>query len=125
MQTVTAFNEGTVKKTVQTGLTAAGTTQAAAFLFSTAGFYEFASVAQGAIAQLPSISTPGIHEIDISLPAGNGMIIYPPSGGTINSLGTNNPGAIQVSPQSGEVVRLWQGSPGAWYSERVGPYIPG
>lgn len=91
MQTVTTVNEGSTRKTVQTGLTAAGTNQASAFGLSGSGFYEFASVAAGAGVQLPSIPTPGVHEIEVWIPPGPGLIVYPPSGGSINSLGTNNP----------------------------------
>lgn len=96
-----------------TGLTSVGTNQATAFLLLAGGYHEFTAVASGTGASLPVI-TPDSRETTISNNGANALLVYPPSGGTIDTAGSS------VSLAAGSSATYWATSPTNWQDRVTG-----
>lgn len=83
---LSAINAQAIQGTVAAGLTALGTTQANALAIG-ADVNQFTTVAAGTGAVLPPMN-PGDSCVIFNKGA-NALLVYPPVGGTINSLGLN------------------------------------
>jgi hypothetical protein len=99
-----------VTPSLQTGLTALGSTQSTALLLTNNSWHEFTTVASGTGAILPTGMAPS--EIRVFNNGASSLRIYPPLGGTINS-GTPN---VPVSLAAGNGLTYWASSPSNWYS---------
>jgi hypothetical protein len=98
-----------------TGLTAAGTSQATAFLLDNGVYHEFTSVSSGQGAVLPKpVELP--REITISNNGTNTLSVYPQVGGTIDN-GTPN---ASVALTAGSSVTYWPTSFTNWQSRVTG-----
>jgi hypothetical protein len=94
-----------------TGLTAAGTSQATAFLLDNGVYHEFTSVSSGQGAVLPKpVELP--REITISNNGGSALLVYPQGGGTIDNGSAN----ASVSVAAGNSVTYWPTSFTNWQS---------
>jgi hypothetical protein len=96
-----------------TGLAATGTNQATAFPLLDGGYHEFTTVGSGTGAVLPVVM-PWSREITISNNGANALLIYPPSGGTIDT--TN----ASVSLAAGSSATYWATSPTNWQDRVTG-----
>jgi hypothetical protein len=103
-----------VKPSLQTVLTALGSTQSTAFLLTNNTRHEFTTVASGTGAILPVASLPS--EITIYNNGSNALTVYPPVGGTINA-GTAN---LPASLAAGSGLTYWASSLSNWYSIQSG-----
>ena len=99
-----------ITPSLQTGLTALGSTQSTAFPLTNNSWHEFTTVASGTGAILPTGMAPS--EIRVFNNGANPLRIYPPVGGTINA-GTAN---LPVSLAAGNGLTYWASSPSNWYS---------
>ena len=96
-----------------TGLAATGTNQATAFVLLDGGYHEFTTVGSGSGASLPVIM-PWSREITISNNGANALLIYPPSGGTIDTSSSS------VSLSAGSSATYWATSPTNWQDRVTG-----
>jgi hypothetical protein len=96
-----------------TGLAATGTNQATAFVLLDGGYHEFTTVGSGTGAVLPVVM-PWSREITISNNGANALLIYPPSGGTIDTAGSS------VSLAAGSSATYWATSPTNWQDRVTG-----
>lgn len=96
-----------------TGLAATGTNQAAAFVLLDGGYHEFTTVVSGTGASLPVVF-PWSREITISNNGANALLIYPPSGGTIDTSSSS------VSLAAGSSATYWATSPTNWQDRVTG-----
>jgi hypothetical protein len=103
-----------ITPSLQTGLTALGSTQSTAFLLTNNSWHEFTTVASGTGAILPVGMAPS--EVRIFNDGPNPLHVYPPIGGTINSATANSP----VMLASGNGLTYWASSPSNWYSIQSG-----
>lgn len=83
---LSAVNAAAIQGLAQKALTALGTTQANAFPLP-ADINQFGTVAAGTGTVLPAMN-PG-DSVIISNKGANALLVYPPLGGIINSLGAN------------------------------------
>jgi len=95
---------------LQTGLTALGSTQSTAFPLTNNTWHEFTKIASGTGAILPAGMVPS--EIRVFNNGASPLFVYPPIGGTINA-GTAN---LPVSLAAGNGLTYWASSPSNWYS---------
>jgi hypothetical protein len=98
-----------------TGLTATGTNQATAFLALDGGYHEFTTVASGSGASLPVVM-PWSREITISNNGASALLVYPPSGGTIDNGSAN----ASVSLAAGSSATYWATGSTNWQSRVTG-----
>lgn len=80
---------------VANALTATGANQAAAYAVTTA-FASFSTVAAATGARLSLDAVPGDSQL-IYNGGANTLSVYPPTGGQINALGSNNPASLAVN----------------------------
>ena len=99
-----------ITPSLQTGLTALGSTQSTAFPLTNNTWHEFTTVASGTGAILPAGKTPS--EVRVFNDSANPLRVYPPVGGTINA-GTVN---LPVSLAAGNGLTYWASSLSNWYS---------
>jgi hypothetical protein len=99
-----------ITPSLQTGLTALGTTQSTAFSLTNNTWHEFTTVPTGTGAILPVGMAPS--EIRVFNNGANPLNIYPSVRGTING-GTAN---VPVSLPAGSGLTYWASSPSNWYS---------
>jgi hypothetical protein len=98
-----------VRPSLQTGLTATGSSQATAFPLTNNTLHEFTTVSSSSGAILPIGVTPS--EIAIFNDGASSLTIYPPTGGSIDS-GTAN---ASVSLAAGSGATFWASTPSNWY----------
>jgi hypothetical protein len=111
-----------LRPSLQTGLTATGSSQATAFLLTNNTLHEFTTVASSTGAILPVGVTPS--EVSIFNHGASSLSIYPPTGGSIDA-GTAN---ASVSLAAGSGVTFWASTPSNWYhlvTSGVGGGTPG
>jgi hypothetical protein len=96
-----------------TGLAATGTNRATAFLLLDGGYHEFTTVGSGSGVALPVVM-PWSREITISNNGANALLIYPPSGGTIDTVSSS------VSLAAGSSATYWATSPTNWQDRVTG-----
>jgi hypothetical protein len=99
-----------ITPSLQTGLTALGSTQSTAFPLTNNTWHEFTTVASGTGVILPAGKTPS--EVRVFNDSANPLRVYPPVGGTINA-GTVN---LPVSLAAGNGLTYWASSLSNWYS---------
>jgi hypothetical protein len=98
-----------LRPSLQTGLTATGSSQATAFLLTNNTLHEFTTVASSTGAILPVGVTPS--EVSIFNHGASSLSIYPPMGGSIDA-GTAN---ASVSLAAGSGATFWASTPSNWY----------
>jgi hypothetical protein len=98
-----------LRPSLQTGLTATGSSQATAFLLTNNTLHEFTTVASSTGAILPVGVTPS--EVSIFNHGASSLSIYPPTGGSIDA-GTAN---ASVSLAAGSGASFWASTPTNWY----------
>ena len=103
-----------ITPSLQTGLTALGSTQSTAFLLTNNSWHEFTTVPPRTGAILPVGMAPS--EIRVFNNSANPLNIYPPVGGTINAATANVP----VLLAAGNGLSYWASSPSNWYSIQSG-----
>jgi hypothetical protein len=98
-----------LRPALQTGLTAAGSSQATAFPLTNNTLHEFTTVAASTGAVLPIGVIPS--EVSIFNDGVSLLTIYPPTGGSIDSGSAN----ASVSLAAGSGVTFWASTPSNWY----------
>jgi hypothetical protein len=98
-----------VRPSLQTGLTATGSSQATAFPLTNNTLHEFTTVSSSNGAILPVGKLPS--EVSIFNDGASSLTIYPPSGGSIDAGATNT----SVSLAAGSGASFWASTPSNWY----------
>lgn len=96
-----ASNAAATNGTVQTGRTAAGSTQGTAYVI-TEDITEFTTVAIGTGAVLPADLAAG-DELAVLNAGANALSLYPPTGGVLNAAAAN--AAVSVPAGKSAIVR--------------------
>ena len=98
-----------LRPSIQTGLTATGSSQATAFALTNNTLHEFTTVNGSTGAVLPVGVTPS--EISIFNDGASSLSIYPPRGGSIDAGAAN----ASISLAAGSGATLWASTPINWY----------